>query len=176
MRRASASFLAGVLFGAGLTISQMVNPKKVTDFLDFFGRWDPSLAFVMGSALAVTFAFFRIILRRTHPLFAPEFHVPGGRRIDSRLIGGSALFGIGWGLAGFCPGPAVASLAYGRWQSATFVAAMIVGMVLWEWRGLAIRALAERKRKILPRRAVREALENASTSPPLGSYRPGADG
>jgi uncharacterized protein len=176
MRRFSASFFAGVLFGAGLTISQMVNPEKVTDFLDFFGRWDPSLAFVMGSALAVTFAFFRIILRRPHPLFALEFHVSGGRRIDSRLIGGSALFGIGWGLAGFCPGPAVASLAYGRWQSAIFVVAMIVGMVLWEWRDLAIRAFAEREGKILPRFAVRKALANARTWQPLGSYRPGADG
>jgi uncharacterized membrane protein YedE/YeeE len=176
MRRLSASFLAGVLFGAGLAISQMVNPEKVTDFLDFFGRWDPSLAFVMGSALAVTFGLFRIILRRPHPLFALEFHVSGRRRIDSRLIGGSALFGIGWGLAGFCPGPAVASLAYGRWQSAIFVVAMIVGMVLWEWRGLAIRAFAEREGKILPRFAARKALANARTWQPLGSYRPGADG
>ena len=132
MRRLSASFLAGVLFGAGLTISQMVNPEKITDFLDFFGRWDPSLAFVMGSALAVTFVFFRIILSRPHPLFALEFHVPGARRIDPRLIGGSTLFGIGWGLAGYCPGPAVASLAYGLSQSAIFVVAMVVGIALWD--------------------------------------------
>jgi uncharacterized protein len=161
MQRASASFLAGVLFGGGLTISQMVNPTKVTDFLDFFGRWDPSLAFVMGSAMAVTFACFRIILRRPHPLFAPEFHVPSAWRIDSRLIGGSALFGIGWGLAGYCPGPAVASLAYGRWQSAIFVMAMIVGMVLWERRGVTSRAFTERERNILRRFAVRKALANA---------------
>jgi uncharacterized protein len=161
MQRTSASFLAGVLFGGGLTISQMVNPTKVTDFLDFFGRWDPSLAFVMGSALAVTFACFRVILRRPHPLFAPEFHVPSGWRIDSRLIGGSALFGIGWGLAGYCPGPAVASLAYGRWQSAIFVMAMIVGMVLWERRGATSRAFAEREGNIFRRFAIRKSLANA---------------
>ncbi|HSD11361.1 MAG TPA: YeeE/YedE family protein [Candidatus Binatia bacterium] len=147
MQRASASLLAGVLFGAGLTISRMVNPAKVIGFLDFFGRWDPSLAFVMGSALVVTFACFRFILRRPHPLFALEFRVPSARRIDSRLIGGSALFGIGWGLAGYCPGPAVASLAYGRWQSATFVLAMIVGMALGERWGVPNRAPAEEEGK-----------------------------
>jgi uncharacterized membrane protein YedE/YeeE len=161
MQRASASFLAGVFFGGGLTISQMVNPTKVTDFLDFFGRWDPSLAFVMGSALAATLVCFRLILRRPHPLFAPEFHVPSAWRIDSRLIGGSALFGIGWGLAGYCPGPAVASLAYGLWQSAIFVMAMIVGMVLWERRVVTSRAFAEREGNVLRGFAVRKALANA---------------
>jgi uncharacterized protein len=161
MQKASA-FLAGLLFGGGLTISQMVNPTKVTDFLDFFGRWDPSLAFVMASALVVTFASFRIILRRPHPLFAPEFRVPSAWRIDSRLIGGSAVFGIGWGLAGYCPGPAVASLAYGRWQSAIFVTAMIVGMVLWERWGVASRAFAEREGNILRRFAARRALADAA--------------
>jgi uncharacterized membrane protein YedE/YeeE len=160
-KAASASFLAGLLFGGGLTISQMVNPTKVTDFLDFFGRWDPSLAFVMGSALMVTFACFRIILRRPDPLFAPGFHVPSARRIDARLIGGSALFGIGWGLAGYCPGPAVASLAYGRWQSAVFVTAMIVGMALWERWDVTSRVFAEREGNILRRFSARKALENA---------------
>jgi len=142
MRRHGSSFLAGLLFGAGLTVSQMVNPQKVTDFLDFFGRWDPSLALVMAASLAVTGAFYRLILRRPRPLFAAEFHVPTTRTIDARLIGGSALFGVGWGLAGFCPGPAVASLAYGRSESLLFVTAMIAGMALWEWRSLAARALA----------------------------------
>ena len=138
------AFAVGLIFGIGLLISGMTQPEKIFGFLDFFGRWDPSLAFVMGSALAVTFATFRVILRQPHPLFALEFNVPGARRIDSRLIGGSALFGIGWGLAGFCPGPAVASLAYGRWQSAIFVLAMIAGMALWERWGVTNRALAER--------------------------------
>ena len=134
MRRICSSFFAGILFGAGLTISQMVNPRKVTDFLDFFGNWDPSLAFVMGGALAVTAAGFRLVLRRPHPLFVAEFNLPTSQRIDSRLIGGAALFGIGWGLAGFCPGPAVASLGYGLWQSVVFVSAMLAGMFVWERR------------------------------------------
>ncbi len=134
MRRIWSSFFAGVLFGAGLTVSQMVNPRKVTDFLDFFGHWDPSLAFVMGGAVAVTALGFRLVLHRPHPLFAPEFQVPASKRIDARLIGGAAMFGIGWGLAGFCPGPAVASLGYGLWQSVVFVSAMLVGMLVWERR------------------------------------------
>jgi uncharacterized membrane protein YedE/YeeE len=142
MRRLCSSFLAGAIFGAGLTISQMVSPRKVADFLDFFGRWDPSLALVMGSALTVAAIGFRLILRRPHPWFAPEFHVPGARRIDLRLIGGSALFGIGWGLGGFCPGPAVASLGYGLWQSVLFVAAMLTGMAFWERRDEMVRALS----------------------------------
>lgn len=132
-------FLSGALFGAGVTIGQMVNPRKVTDFLDFFGHWDPSLALVMGSALAVTSVFFRIVLRRRAPIFAEEFRVPHARRLDARLIVGSALFGVGWGLAGFCPGPAVASLAYGLRESGVFVLAMIAGMGIWEWRSVAAR-------------------------------------
>src|SRR6185369_3359441 len=87
MRRIGSSFISGVLFGAGLTISQMVNPRKVTDFLDFFGNWDPSLAFVMGGALLVTALGFRIVLRRAHPLFVAEFHLPSGKRIDAPLVG-----------------------------------------------------------------------------------------
>jgi len=138
MRRIGSSFVSGVLFGAGLTISQMVNPRKVTDFLDFFGNWDPSLAFVMGGALLVTALGFRIVLRRDHPLFVAEFHLPPGKRIDAPLVGGAALFGVGWGLAGFCPGPAVASLAYGLWQSVVFVAAMVIGMLLWDRRDALI--------------------------------------
>ena len=136
MRGAYSSFVAGLVFGAGLTISRMVDPQKVIGFLDVFGRWDPSLAFVMGSALLVAASAFRAVLRRPRPLFAADFHVPNARRIDARLLGGSAFFGVGWGLAGFCPGPAVASLAYGTWQSALFVIAMLVGMAAWERREL----------------------------------------
>ena len=143
MRRIGSSFISGMLFGAGLTISQMVNPRKVTDFLDFFGRWDPSLAFVMGGALAVTALGFRFILRRPHPLFVDEFHLPSARRIDGRLLGGAALFGVGWGLAGFCPGPAVASLAYGLWQSVVFVAAIVIGMLLWDRHDALISVVRE---------------------------------
>jgi uncharacterized membrane protein YedE/YeeE len=103
MRRLCSSFFAGTLFGAGLTISQMVNPRKVTDFLDFFGDWDPSLAFVMGGALAVAAVGFRVLLRRPHPSRA-EFHLPSSGSMPARRRGGAVR---GWGLAGFCPGPAV---------------------------------------------------------------------
>jgi len=142
MRRDCSSLAAGLLFGAGLTISRMIDPRKVLDFLDLFGHWDPSLALVMGSALLVTATLFRIALRRPHPLFGAEFHLPRARPIDARLIYGSALFGSGWGLAGFCPGPAVASLAYGLWPSVLFVVSMVGGMALWECRNVAGRALS----------------------------------
>lgn len=128
---------AGILFGAGLTISQMVNPEKILAFLDVAGRWDPSLALVMASALAVTASLFRAVLRRPAPIWASRFQMPTLRHIDSRLIGGSVLFGIGWGLGGYCPGPAIASLGYGLSASAIFVLAMIAGMALWEWRSIA---------------------------------------
>jgi uncharacterized membrane protein YedE/YeeE len=144
MRRIFSSFSAGVLFGAGLTISQMVNPRKVTDFLDLFGNWDPSLAFVMGGALAVTALGYQLVLRRPQPLFVSEFHLPTSQRIDARLIGGAALFGVGWGLAGFCPGPAVASLGYGLWQSVVFVSAMLAGMLLRDRSDVLVPASPER--------------------------------
>ena len=133
------ALVAGILFGAGVTIGQMVNPEKVTDFLDFTGRWDPSLALVMGAALAVTTLLFRVVLRRPAPLCAADFKLPTTKDIDRRLIGGSALFGVGWGLAGYCPGPAIASLGYGVPSSALFVLAMIAGMGLWEWHSVAFR-------------------------------------
>jgi len=127
------SLVSGLLFGAGLTVSQMVNPEKVAGFLDVAGAWDPSLALVMGAALTITAICYRLTLRRGAPLFATDFDLPAAKAIDGRLIGGAALFGIGWGLAGFCPGPAVASLAYGIWQTALFVAAMVAAMLVWEW-------------------------------------------
>lgn len=128
--RRLVSLLSGVFFGIGLTLSQMVNPAKVIGFLDFAGDWDPSMALVMGGALAVTFVSFRFILRRGAPIAAPVFHLPTTRDIDGRLIGGAALFGVGWGMSGFCPGPAIASLAYGLPASIVFVVAMIAGMAL----------------------------------------------
>jgi uncharacterized membrane protein YedE/YeeE len=97
----------------------------------------------MGGALAVTALGFRLVLRRPYPLFVGEFHLPSGKQIDAPLLGGSALFGVGWGLAGFCPGPAVASLAYGLWQSVVFVAAMVIGMLLWDRRNALIPVPAE---------------------------------
>lgn len=127
--RAILTLLSGVLFGLGVTISGMVNPMKVLNFMDLAGPFDPTLLFVMGAGLAVTLAGYRIILRRNAPLFAERFHMPSLTAIDGRLVGGAALFGLGWGLSGFCPGPAVASLVFGARESLIFVAAMAIGMV-----------------------------------------------
>jgi uncharacterized protein len=138
MRTLFPSFLSGLLFGAGLTVSQMVNPAKVIDFLDVAGRWDPSLALVMVSALVVTSPFYRRVLGWNKPLCAAQFHLPTLRVIDAKLIAGAALFGVGWGLAGLCPGPAVASLSYGR-SSIAFVGAMVGAMVAWEARGAILK-------------------------------------
>lgn len=130
MTRLLAALGAGVLFGFGLGLSQMVNPAKVLAFLDVAGDWDPSLALVMAGALIVTLPAFRWVLRREKPLSAPAFALPTRTAIDARLLGGSALFGVGWGLVGFCPGPVVASLAYGMPASLIFLLALIIGALL----------------------------------------------
>lgn len=125
-----AAFAAGLLFAIGLGISGMTQPAKVTAFLDFAGDWDPSLACVMIGAIIVHAAFYRLIRRRPTPLFASAFSIPTRIDLDPRLVGGAALFGIGWGMGGFCPGPAVTSLVSGQVSVVIFVAAMIVGMYL----------------------------------------------
>jgi uncharacterized protein len=122
--------ISGVLFGAGVTISGMVNPMKVLNFLDIAGAWDATLVFVMGAGLLVTLLGYQIAFKRKTPLFAPSFRLPTSQDIDAKLWGGAALFGVGWGLGGFCPGPAVASLVFGRMESITFVIAMAAGMIL----------------------------------------------
>ncbi len=127
------ALLAGLLFGAGLYVSQMVNPAKVLAFLDVAGNWDPSLAFVMAGALFVTVLGNAIARKRSAPLAGPSFQWPKSRQIDARLIGGAALFGVGWGLVGFCPGPALAALAFGVWPVMLFVAAMVVGMAAYSY-------------------------------------------
>lgn len=132
MDRLSA-LLAGLLFGAGLALSGMVNPMKVQNFLDLFGTWDATLIFVMAGGLAVTFAGYRLVLRRPQPLYAPGFTLPGARHLDAKLLGGAALFGAGWGLTGFCPGPAIASLVFGLWPSVLFVVAMALGSLAAQW-------------------------------------------
>jgi uncharacterized membrane protein YedE/YeeE len=124
------ALLSGLLFGAGLAISGLVNPMKVQNFMDIFGRWDPTLIFVMGGALAVTYAGYQLVLKAPRPRFSPAFIIPALQGIDERLIGGAVVFGLGWGLTGFCPGPALASLVFGYWPSVLFVAAMAVGMLL----------------------------------------------
>lgn len=123
-------FISGVLFGAGVTISGMVNPMKVLNFLDIFGTWDATLIFVMGAGLLVTLIGYQIIFKRKAPMYAQSFRLPASEDIDAKLLGGAALFGVGWGLSGFCPGPAVASLVFGRTESFTFVIAMAAGMIL----------------------------------------------
>lgn len=126
----AAALASGAVFGLGLSLSGMLNPARVQGFLDIFGVWDPSLAFVLGGAVLVAFVGFRIMDRMQRPILSETFHVPKNRKIDAPLIIGSALFGIGWGLGGFCPGPAVASMSVGLTKSFVFVAAMIVGMTL----------------------------------------------
>jgi uncharacterized membrane protein YedE/YeeE len=126
-----SAFASGLLFGLGLIVSQMVNPAKVPGFLDIFGNWDPSLAFVMGGAVAVSALGYLIAKRRGVPVLAPRLEIPTRRDLDPRLIGGAALFGIGWGLVGLCPGPALVNLTFGPWPVFVFVAAMIVGMMVF---------------------------------------------
>jgi uncharacterized protein len=128
MAKSIAALVAGLIFGAGLAISGMTDPSKVLGFLDLFGRWDPSLAFVMGGALAVAIPGYAWARSRGQPMLDERFVVPGSNQIDARLIGGAAIFGVGWGLAGFCPGPAIANLSTGNWRVALFVAAMLAGM------------------------------------------------
>jgi uncharacterized protein len=131
--RTLAALFAGALFGLGLAVSGMMNPAKVIGFLDITGAWDPTLAFVMGGALLVTIPAFRLILGRQRPLLADGFALPTKTALDARLLGGAALFGVGWGLSGFCPGPAVAALVTGLAPVFAFVAAMVAGMVLYAW-------------------------------------------
>ena len=128
-----ASLLCGVLFGAGLLISGMTDPAKVLGFLDVLGRWDPTLAFVMGGALVVAGAGFALARRRVAPLFEDAYVLPTRRQIDRPLVVGSGLFGIGWGLVGLCPGPAVVNLASQSPRVLLFVVAMLVGMAAQAW-------------------------------------------
>jgi uncharacterized membrane protein YedE/YeeE len=118
----------GLLFGIGLVVSGMSDPAKVLNFLDLFGIWDPSLAFVMGGAVLVAFIGFRLVLRRGHPIVGGRFQLPTRTDIDARVIAGPAIFGIGWGLGGFCPGPALTALGLGATGTLAFVPAMIIGM------------------------------------------------
>jgi uncharacterized membrane protein YedE/YeeE len=132
MRHRISEFLIGLLFGLGLMISGMTDPGKVLGFLDLAGLWDPSLAFVMGGAVAVGVFGFAFARKLTQSFLGDAMHMPSARHIDRRLVIGSSMFGIGWGLAGFCPGPALVSAAAGHPKALGFVAAMLVGMWLFE--------------------------------------------
>jgi hypothetical protein len=125
------SFAAGLVFGIGLILSGMTDPGKVIGFLDLAGDWDPSLAFVMAGAILVGFFAFRLAGRRAATFIGGAIQLPQRRDIDARLVGGSVLFGIGWGLAGFCPGPALVSFGSGQDKAAVFVTAMLVGMLVY---------------------------------------------
>ncbi|BAU74925.1 DUF6691 family protein [Metapseudomonas furukawaii] len=130
MRRLSA-FLAGLLFGLGLLLAGMADPGKVLAFLDLAGAWDPSLALVMGGAIAVAFPAFTLARGRRTSWLGASMQLPANRQLDRRLIGGSLLFGVGWGIAGLCPGPGLVLLFTGHWQAWLFVLAMVAGMFLY---------------------------------------------
>jgi uncharacterized membrane protein YedE/YeeE len=126
------SLLAGLIFGLGLILSGMVNPERILGFLDLTGRWDPTLIFVMAGALLIGFLAFFIAKRRTSTFLGLDIKLPAANQIDWRLIFGSTLFGIGWGIAGFCPGPAIVSLGIGGSKVVVFVVSMLLGMVVFE--------------------------------------------
>jgi len=127
-----AAFAAGLVFGIGLILSGMTDPGKVLGFLDLYGQWDPSLAFVMGGAILVGVFAFALARRRARTFFGGALHLPQNRSIDRRLIGGSVVFGVGWGLVGFCPGPALVAFGAGIGLAGVFVAAMLCGMLFYE--------------------------------------------
>jgi uncharacterized protein len=140
------ALLAGIVFGAGLTVSDMVNPARVLNFLDVAGNWDPTLIFVMAGGLAVTAIGYRFVFRRRACVVGDKFNLPSQQQIDGRLVGGAALFGIGWGLAGICPGPALTDVMTLEPKIFLFIAAMLVGMIAanyWQARASATRALPE---------------------------------
>lgn len=126
----AAALLCGTLFGFGLSLSGMLDPARVQGFLDPFGAWDPSLIFVLGGAVAIAMAGMVLVRRMAHPVLADTFQIPTNRTIDRPLLVGSGLFGIGWGLGGFCPGPALSALSFGSSTVLIFVLAMLVGMIV----------------------------------------------
>lgn len=133
--RKVAALACGLLFGAGLAAAGMTDPLKVLAFLDVFGAWDPTLLLVMGAAVTVACISFHWVLRRPAPLLDTRFHLPTRHEIDARLVTGALLFGVGWGLFGYCPGPAIGALVYGRTETFLFLAAMLAGVFLeWGWR------------------------------------------
>ncbi len=140
MPRVLAAFLAALLFGLGLGISGMTLPSKIIGFLDIAGQWDPSLLFVMVGAIAVHAVSYRLIMRRSGPVLAPKFQVPSRREIDWRLVFGAAIFGAGWGLGGFCPGPALVGLVTLRSEVVVFVASMVGGIFLYKIWNAAVTA------------------------------------
>jgi uncharacterized membrane protein YedE/YeeE len=130
------TLVAGLMFGTGLLLSGMANPAKVQNFLDLFGTWDPSLAFVMGGAISITMPGYWLVTQRAKPFFNDVFHMPKSTDFDSRLISGATIFGVGWGLGGFCPGPAVTALPLATTGTIIFVIMMLIGMAVAKYFGL----------------------------------------
>lgn len=131
------ALLAGLLFGWGLGLSQMIDRDRVLGFLDVTGVWDPTLLFVLGGAVTVTVIAFRFVLRRSQPILAEKFHLPTKKDIDKPLIIGAAIFGVGWGIAGYCPGPGITALVLGIWNPVLFMVAFIVGSLTYRWYAIA---------------------------------------
>ncbi|WP_395446923.1 DUF6691 family protein [Aminobacter sp. UC22_36] len=134
------NLMLGLLFGTGLVVSGMSDPAKVLNFLDLFGSWDPSLAFVMGGAVITAFFGYRLVFKREKPVAAASFHLPSSNAVDSRILIGPAIFGIGWGLGGFCPGPALTATALAATGTYAFLPMMFVGM--WLARTSTVRRVA----------------------------------
>ena len=132
MKQNFVALVAGVLFGLGLGVSQMIDRDRVLGFLDITGVWDPTLLFVLGGAVTVTVIAFRFVLRLPHPIVTDKFHLPTQKTIDGRLIIGAALFGVGWGIAGYCPGPGVTALVMGISNPVLFMAALIAGSLAYK--------------------------------------------
>ena len=133
MKQKLIALLSGLLFGFGLSLSQMIDRDRVLGFLDVSGDWDPTLLFVLGGAVGVTLITFRFVLRLPQPIFSSKFYLPTRKDIDLPLILGAAIFGIGWGIAGYCPGPGITALILGIWNPVLFVIAFIVGSLAYQW-------------------------------------------
>jgi hypothetical protein len=133
MKQNGIALLSGVLFGLGLGLSQMIDRDRVLGFLDVTGIWDPTLLFVLGGAVGVTLIAFRFVLRMPHPILEASFQLPKRKDIDRKLLIGAAIFGIGWGIAGYCPGPGITALVLGLWNPVLFVVAMIAGSLAYQW-------------------------------------------
>jgi uncharacterized protein len=133
MKENGIALLSGILFGFGLGLSQMVDRDRVLGFLDVAGTWDPTLLFVLGGAVGVTIVAFRFVLRMAHPIFGEKFQLPTRKDIDRNLVIGAAIFGIGWGIAGYCPGPGITALTLGLWNPVLFIGAMLAGSLTYQW-------------------------------------------
>ncbi|MGB7250182.1 MAG: DUF6691 family protein [Phormidesmis sp.] len=131
MKKNILALIAGIIFGLGLGLSQMIDRQRVLGFLDLAGTWDPTLLFVLGGAVAVTAIAFRFVLRQPKPLFAGQFYLPTRKDVDWQLVTGAAIFGVGWSISGYCPGPGITALVLGSWNPVLFLLSMVAGMIVF---------------------------------------------